>query len=114
MEVRRGEIYYADLNPVMGSEQGGLRPVLIIQNDIGNRYAPTVIVVCITSQTEKSKLPTHVKLEGNKCGLLNRSMAIAEQLRTLDKNRLQKFVGFTDVETMSKIDTAILVSCGIG
>jgi mRNA interferase MazF len=112
--VKRGEIYYADLSPVVGSEQGGVRPVLIIQNDTGNRYSPTVIAAAITSQTGKAKLPTHIDLPvEEECGLTKNSVVLLEQVRTLDKRRLRERMGHVDERIMEKIDTAIAVSFGL-
>ena len=112
--VKRGEIYYADLSPVVGSEQGGVRPVLIIQNDTGNRYSPTVIAAAITSQTGKAKLPTHIELPvGEDCGLTRDSVVLLEQVRTLDKRRLRERMGRVDERIMEKIDTGIAVSFGL-
>ena len=112
--VKRGEIYYADLSPVVGSEQGGVRPVLIIQNDTGNRYSPTVIAAAITSQTGKAKLPTHIELPVEEdCGLTKDSVVLLEQVRTLDKKRLRERMGRVDDRIMEKIDTAIAVSFGL-
>ena len=112
--VKRGEIYYADLSPVVGSEQGGVRPVLIIQNDTGNRYSPTVIAAAITSQTGKAKLPTHIELPVEEdCGLTKDSVVLLEQVRTLDKKRLRERLGRVDDRIMEKIDTAIAVSFGL-
>ena len=112
--VKRGEIYYADLSPVVGSEQGGVRPVLIIQNDTGNRYSPTVIAAAITSQTGKAKLPTHIELPvEEECGLTKDSVVLLEQVRTLDKKRLRERMGRVDDRIMEKIDTAIAVSFGL-
>ena len=114
MEVHRGEVFYADLSPVVGSEQGGVRPVLIIQNDTGNRYSPTVIAAAITSQTGKAKLPTHIELPVEEdCGLTRDSVVLLEQVRTLDKKRLRERMGRVDERTMEKIDTAIAVSFGL-
>ena len=110
--LKRGEIYYADLSPVVGSEQGGIRPVLIVQNDIGNKYSPTVIVAAITSQLEKAKLPTHIEL-GTEYGLSKNSVALLEQIRTLDKRRLKEKIGEVDYYKMSQINNAILVSLGL-
>ena len=111
---KRGEIYYADLSPVVGSEQGGVRPVLIIQNDTGNRYSPTVIAAAITSQTGKAKLPTHIELPVEEdCGLTRDSVVLLEQVRTLDKKRLRERMGRVDDRIMEKIDTAIAVSFGL-
>ncbi len=112
--VKRGEIYYADLSPVVGSEQGGVRPVLIIQNDTGNRYSPTVIAAAITSQTGKARLPTHIELPVEEdCGLTKDSVVLLEQVRTLDKRRLRERMGRVDERIMEKIDTAIAVSFGL-
>ena len=112
--VKRGEIYYADLSPVVGSEQGGVRPVLIIQNDTGNRYSPTVIAAAITSQTGKARLPTHIELPVEQdCGLTRDSVVLLEQVRTLDKRRLRERMGRVDDQVMEKIDTAIAVSFGL-
>ena len=93
MNIKRGEIYYADLSPVVGSEQGGIRPVLIIQNDVGNRYSPTVIAAAITSQRDKTKLPTHISVEATDCGLAKDSIILLEQVRTIDKKRLKEKMG---------------------
>lgn len=109
--VKRGEIYYADLSPVVGSEQGGIRPVLIVQNDVGNKYSPTVIAAAITSQMNKAKLPTHVELNES-TGLQKNSVLLLEQLRTIDKTRLGTRVGSLNKETMSKVDSALMVSLG--
>ena len=111
--VKRGEIYYADLSPVVGSEQGGVRPVLIVQNDTGNRHSPTVIAAAITSQTGKAKLPTHIELAAQCCGLPKDSVILLEQIRTLDKSRLREKMGRLDGETMNRVDNAIAVSFGL-
>ena len=112
--VKRGEIYYADLSPVVGSEQGGVRPVLIIQNDTGNRYSPTIIAAAITSQTGKARLPTHIELPvQQECGLTKDSVVLLERVRTLDKRRLRERMGRVDDQVMEKIDTAIAVSFGL-
>ena len=112
--VKRGDIYYADLSPVVGSEQGGVRPVLIIQNDTGNRYSPTVIAAAITSQTGKARLPTHIDLPVNPgCGLSRDSVVLLEQVRTLDKRRLRERMGHVGDAMMNKVDTAIAVSFGL-
>lgn len=111
--IKRGEIYYADLSPVVGSEQGGLRPVLIVQNDVGNKYSPTVIAAAITSQKEKSKLPTHIELDSYNCGLSKDSVVLLEQIRTIDKKRLKEKMGMLDDGFMGKIDTALSVSFGL-
>lgn len=113
MTVKRGEIYYADLSPVVGSEQGGVRPVLIVQNDVGNRYSPTVIAAAITSQKDKSKLPTHIEIEGASCGLAKDSIVLLEQMRTIDKKRLKEKMGELEESKMSSIDNAISVSLGL-
>ncbi len=111
--VRRGDIYYADLSPVVGSGQGGLRPVLIIQNDVGNRYSPTVIAAAITSRMSKTKLPTHIDVYAERAGLARDSIVLLEQLRTLDKRRLREKLGHLDDQMMAEIDTAIAVSLGL-
>lgn len=111
--VRRGDIYYADLSPVVGSEQGGMRPVLIIQNDVGNRYSPTVIAAAITSRMGKTKLPTHIDIYAERAGLSRDSIVLLEQLRTLDKRRLKEKMGHLDEPLMREIDTAIAVSLGL-
>jgi mRNA interferase MazF len=111
--VRRGEIYYADLSPVVGSEQGGLRPVLIIQNDIGNRYSPTVIVAAITSKIDKARLPTHIEIQAEEYGLTKDSVVLAEQVRTIDKRRLRERVGVLPTEIMNSVDEALQISMGV-
>ncbi len=113
MTVKRGEIYYADLSPVVGSEQGGIRPVLIIQNDIGNRYSPTVIAAAITSQQDKAKLPTHISVAAEGSGLQKNSIVLLEQVRTIDKKRLKEKMGYLDLESMDKVDKALTVSFGL-
>ena len=113
MSVRRGEIYYADLSPVVGSEQGGVRPVLIVQNDVGNKYSPTVIAAAITSQKEKSKLPTHIEINAQNCGLAKDSIVLLEQIRTIDKQRLKEHMGHLDEGAMNKIDEALSISFGL-
>lgn len=113
MSVKRGDIYYADLSPVVGSEQGGLRPVLIIQNDIGNRYSPTVIAAAITSRMGKTKLPTHIDIYADRAGLQKDSVILLEQVRTLDKRRLKEKMGHLDEESMRAVDNAIAVSFGL-
>ncbi len=112
IEVKRGEIYYADLSPVVGSEQGGVRPVLVVQNDIGNKYSPTVIICAVTSKLTKAKLPTHVELKSGEAGLMKDSVALLEQVRTIDKKRLQERIGALEELNMKKIDKALLVSFG--
>ena len=112
--VRRREIYYADLSPVVGSEQGGIRPVLIIQNDVGNRHSPTVICAPITSNTNKTNLPTHISVNPQKgVGLIKDSIILLEQVRTIDKRRLKEKIGIVDEETMEGVNTALLVSMGL-
>ena len=114
MVVKRGDMFYADLSPVVGSEQGGIRPVLIIQNDLGNKYSPTVIAAAITSQTNKAKLPTHIELGENTSGLKSNSVVLAEQIRTIDKSRLKEKIGhIDDVQIMSKLNNALGVSFGL-
>jgi mRNA interferase MazF len=113
MYIKRGEIYYADLSPVVGSEQGGMRPVLIVQNDVGNKHSPTVIAAAITSQKEKSKLPTHIALNSSGCGLAKDSVVLLEQVRTLDKRRLKERMGELDSPAMNQVDTALGVSFGL-
>ena len=110
--IQRGDIYYADLTPVVGSEQGGIRPVLIIQNDVGNRYSPTVIAAAITGRRKGKRLPTHVRLQGSASGLFQNSTVLLEQLRTLDKSRLREYMGNVGAEKMRQVDTALSVSVG--
>ena len=114
MSVKRGDIYYADLSPVVGSEQGGLRPVLIIQNDVGNKYSPTVIAAAITSRLGKTRLPTHIDIYADKVGLAKDSVVLLEQIRTLDKRRLKEKMGHLDDALMNEVNTAIAVSFGLG
>ena len=114
MSVKRGDIYYADLSPVVGSEQGGLRPVLIIQNDIGNKYSPTVIAAAITSRLGKTRLPTHIDIYADKVGLAKDSVVLLEQIRTLDKRRLKEKMGHLDDGIMAEVNSAIAVSFGLG
>ena len=113
MTVKRGEIYYADLSPVVGSEQGGIRPVLIVQNDIGNKHSPTVIAAAITSKQEKSKLPTHISAQASTCGLAKDSVVLLEQVRTLDKRRLKERMGELDSGAMQQVNDALQVSFGL-
>ena len=116
MTIKRGDMFYADLSPVVGSEQGGIRPVLIIQNDLGNKYSPTVIAAAITSQTNKTKLPTHIEIKGDSSslGLKNNSVILTEQIRTIDKSRLKEKIGHIDDElVMNKINNALGVSFGL-
>ena len=111
--IKRGELYYADLSPVVGSEQGGVRPVLVVQNNVGNKYSPTVIIAAITSQLTKAKLPTHIELDKDKYNLNKDSVVLLEQIRTLDKRRLKEKICSIDETTMNKIDVAMLISLGI-
>ena len=111
--VRRGDIYYADLSPVVGSEQGGMRPVLIVQNDIGNKYSPTVIAAAITSQRFKTQLPTHIQVDAQDCGLSKDSIVLLEQVRTLDKQRLKERMGNLGERDMIRVNRALSVSLGI-
>jgi mRNA interferase MazF len=113
VEVKRGFIFYSDLSPVIGSEQGGFRPVLVIQNNVGNRYSPTVIVAAITSHIEKAKLPTHVELSAKKYGLEKDSVILLEQIRTIDKQRLQQKITELDDKIMSTVDEALKISLGL-
>ncbi len=113
MNIKRGDIFYADLSPVVGSEQGGVRPVLIVQNDVGNKFSPTVIAAAITSKTEKTKLPTHIEVDARGCGLAKDSVVLLEQVRTIDKRRLRDKMGALDKGDMVKIDGAISVSFGL-
>lgn len=112
--IRRGDIYYADLSPVVGSEQGGLRPVLILQNDTGNKHSPTVIAAAITSQINKAKLPTHIELGARSYGLSRDSVILLEQIRTIDKQRLKERMGKLDERLMTRVDNALAVSIGLG
>ena len=114
MNVHRGDIYYADLSPVVGSEQGGVRPVLIVQNDVGNRFSPTVIAAAITSQKDKARLPTHIQVQAPDSGLSRDSVVLLEQIRTLDKRRLGERMGRLDDASMSRVDRALQVSFGLG
>ena len=114
MMVRRGDIYYADLSPVVDSEQGGVRPVLIVQNDIGNRHSPTVIAAAITSQKDKAKLPTHIPVSADSCGLTKDSIVLLEQIRTIDKRRLKDKMGTLDTGSMTQINNALQISFGLG
>lgn len=115
MVVKRGDMFYADLSPVVGSEQGGVRPVLIIQNDLGNKYSPTVIAAAITSQQNKTRLPTHIAIDSSTCGLKNNSVVLAEQIRTIDKSRLKEKIGhIDDLKTINQINSALGVSFGLG
>ena len=113
MTIKRGDIYYADLSPVVGSEQGGLRPVLIVQNDVGNKYSPTVIAAAITSQVAKTKLPTHIAVYADRYGLSKNSVILLEQIRTIDKKRLREKMGHLDETVMQRVNDAITVSFGL-
>ena len=110
--IKRGELYYADLSPVIGSEQGGVRPILIVQNDTGNKYSPTIIAAAITSQLNKAKLPTHIELNEGEFGLVKNSVILLEQIRTLDKKRLKERIGELSPATMKKVNSALLISLG--
>ena len=112
--VKRGDIYYADLSPVVGSEQGGIRPVLVIQNDIGNKYSPTVIAAAITSQINKAKMPTHIELAAKDYGLNKDSVILLEQIRTIDKRRLREKIGRIDDGLMASVNNALSISFGLG
>ena len=114
MIVKRGDIYYADLSPVVGSEQGGIRPVLVIQNDIGNKYSPTVIAAAITSQINKAKMPTHIELAAKDYGLNKDSVILLEQIRTIDKRRLREKIGRIDDGLMASVNNALSISFGVG
>jgi mRNA interferase MazF len=111
--IKRGDIFYADLSPVVGSEQGGVRPVLVVQNDIGNRFSPTIIVAAITSQINKAKLPTHVEISAKEYGLQKDSVILLEQLRTIDKKRLKEKIGHLDDELMEQVNEALYISLGL-
>lgn len=113
MLIKRGDIFYADLSPVIGSEQGGIRPVLIVQNDVGNKYSPTVIAAAITSQINKAKLPTHIEINAQEFGLAKDSVILLEQIRTIDKKRLKEKIGHIDEELMDKVNEALSVSFGL-
>ena len=113
MSVRRGDIYYADLSPVIGSEQGGIRPVLVVQNDVGNKYSPTVIAAAITSQINKAKLPTHIEIDALEYGLSKNSVVLLEQIRTIDKKRLKEKIGHLNESVMEDVNDALEVSFGL-
>lgn len=113
MMVRRGDVFYADLSPVIGSEQGGVRPVLVVQNDIGNKYSPTIIIVAITSQINKAKLPTHVEITAPEYGLPKDSVVLLEQIRTIDKKRLREKIGRFNDEMMRSVDSSLKISVGL-
>ena len=110
--IKRGELYYADLSPVIGSEQGGVRPVLVVQNDVGNRYSPTIIAAAVTSQLGKAKLPTHIALSAGDYGLPKDSVVLLEQIRTIDKRRLREKIGELPVGLMRKVNDALMISLG--
>ncbi|SRR5690554_2266115 len=114
MIVKRGDIYYADLSPVIGSEQGGVRPILVIQNDVGNKYSPTIIVAAITSQINKARLPTHIEITAPDYGLPKDSVVLLEQIRTIDKKRLREKIGKFDEDMMRKVDEGLRISIGLG
>ena len=114
MLVKRGDIFYADLSPVIGSEQGGIRPVLIVQNDVGNKYSPTIICAAITSQINKAKLPTHIEIDSDRNTLVKDSVVLLEQVRTVDKKRLREKICHLDDSFMSRVDRALRVSFGLG
>lgn len=113
MVVKRGDIFYADLSPVVGSEQGGVRPVLVVQNDVGNKFSPTVIISAITSQINKAKMPTHIEITADEYGLAKDSVILLEQIRTIDKRRLKERIGKLDDDLMQKVDDALTVSFGL-
>ena len=110
--IKRGELYYADLSPVIGSEQGGVRPVLVVQNDVGNRYSPTIIAAAVTSKINKAKLPTHIELSASNYGLVKDSVVLLEQIRTIDKRRLKERIGLLSEQMMLRVDDALLISLG--
>jgi len=111
--IKRGEVYYADLSPVVGSEQGGVRPVLVIQNNIGNKYSPTIIVAAITSQMNKAKLPTHIEIKAGNYGLVKDSVLLLEQIRTIDRKRMKDKIGKCDTNFMKKVNVALVISIGL-
>ena len=113
MEIKRGEVFYADLSPVVGSEQGGTRPVVIVQNDVGNRHSPTVIAAAITSKQYKNALPTHIAIKGDSCGLAVDSVVLLEQIRTIDKQRLKEKTGCLDPEDLQKVNRGLNISFGL-
>ncbi len=113
MVVKRGDLFYADLSPVVGSEQGGIRPVLVIQNDVGNKYSPTVITAAITSKINKAKLPTHIELDAKMFGLARDSIVMTEQVRTIDKQRLKEKIGHLDDDAMKEVEGALMISFGL-
>ena len=113
MIVKRGDLFYADLSPVVGSEQGGIRPVLVVQNDVGNKYSPTVIAAAVTSQINKAKMPTHIEISAETYGLVKDSVILMEQIRTIDKKRLKEKIGHADEELMQRVNKALSVSCAL-
>lgn len=113
MIVKRGDIFYADLSPVVGSEQGGIRPVLVVQNDVGNKYSPTIIVAAITSRINKAKMPTHIEIKGEEYGLSKDSVILLEQIRTIDKKRLKERIGHIDDTAIEAVNEAVSVSLGL-
>lgn len=113
MIVKRGDIFYADLSPVIGSEQGGVRPVLVVQNDVGNKYSPTIIISAITSQINKARLPTHIEINAPDFGLPKDSVVLLEQIRTIDKKRLREKIGRFDEDMMRRVDEALKISIGL-
>ncbi len=113
MKVKRGDLFYADLNPVVGSEQGGIRPVVVIQNDVGNKYSPTIIVAAVTAQENKAKLPTHVEVDSSELGLPKNSTILLEQIRTIDKKRLKEKIGSFEHKTMRKVENAMKISLAL-
>ena len=113
MDIKRGEVFYADLSPIVGSEQGGVRPVLIVQNDTGNKYSPTVIAAAITSKKFKNEMPTHIPISGERCGLAQDSVVLLEQIRTIDKQRLRERTGEIDTQEQQKINEALNISFGL-
>ena len=113
MSVKRGDIFYADLSPVVGSEQGGVRPVLVVQNDVGNKYSPTVIAAAITSRINKAKMPTHIELSANDYGLNKDSVILLAQIRTIDKRRLREKIGKLDTDMMDRVNEALFISFGL-
>lgn len=113
ISIRRGDLFYADLSPVVGSEQGGVRPVLVVQNDIGNKYSPTIIIAAITSQMNKAKLPTHIEIKAENFGLSKDSVILLEQIRTIDRKRLREKIGKLDEPSMERVDDAIRISLAV-
>ena len=113
MEIKRGEVFYADLSPVIGSEQGGTRPVVIVQNDVGNRHSPTVIAAAITSRQDKTAMPTHINIKGDSCGLAKDSVVLLEQIRTIDKQRLREKAGRLSAEDIKRMNNALNISFGL-